>query len=176
LTYKLFDTILADKLAKQELVPPGVSFDPDESEKRDLYMPPALRTTLQQVHPKMARDYASNIRAYLGRFIKGKEVIDNEDYMKSWKEDVFELRVQNQKRSDRLRIFGAFGKPDTFIAFFRRPRSHFGGKDDPKWDDAINRVVDEWNAMFPGCQRVPARPFSNCLTFKYWDVHTQTGG
>jgi hypothetical protein len=137
---------------------------------RELFMPPALRETLQQIHPKMARDYAANIRAFLGRYVKGK-TIDNEDYMKSWKEDVFELRVQNQKRNQRLRIFGAFGRPDTFVAFFRKPRKYFGGTDDPKWDEAIYGVIDAWNAMFPGCHRVPARPFSGCLTFNCFDAH-----
>jgi hypothetical protein len=168
LTYKLFSTILREKLNLGQFVRAPIFFDPDESEMRELFMPPALRETLQQVHPKMARDYAANIRAFLGRYVKGKE-IDNEDYMKSWKEDVFELRVQNQKRGDRLRIFGAFGRPDTFIAFLRRPRKHFGGKDDPEWDNAIYRVVDEWNTMFPSCPRVSARPFSNCLTFNYFE-------
>ena len=122
----------------------------------------------------MARDYAANIRAFLGRYIKGK-LIDNEDYMKSWKEDVFELRIQNQKRGDRTRIFGAFGKPDTFIAFFRRPRSYFGDETDPRWDGAVYKVVDRWEAMFPGCPRVPARPFSNCVTFNCFDVHNPGG-
>jgi hypothetical protein len=168
LTYKLFSAILESKIASGELIRAPVVFDPDESEKRDLFMPPALRETLQQVHPKMARDYAANIRAFLGRYVKGREV-DNLDYMRSWKADVFELRVQNQKRGQRLRIFGAFGRPDTFIAFFRKPRDHFGGREDPEWDKAIYRVVDEWAAMFPNCRRVPACPFSNCLTFNYFN-------
>jgi hypothetical protein len=132
-------------------------------------MPPALLNTLSQVHPKMARDYAANIRGFLLRYVEG-ELIDNFDYMKSWKDDVFELRVQNQKKGQRLRIFGAFGRPDTFIAFFRKPRDDFGGKDDPKWDASIHRVMDEWNTMFPGCPRVRSLPFSNCVTFKAYDI------
>ena len=144
----------------------------DESEKRELFMPPALQITLTQNNPKKTMDYTANIRAFLGRYVKGG-MIDNWDYMKSWKEDVFELRVQNQrrKRDERLRIFGAFGKPDTFVAFFGKPRSSFGGKDDPRWDDAIYRAIKEWDKMFPGCRRVPARPFSNCLTFNFIDVN-----
>jgi hypothetical protein len=114
-------------------------------------------------------EYTANIRAFLGIYVKGK-LVDNNNYMKSWKENVFELRIQNQRRKERLRIFGAFGRPDTFIAFFRKYRHEFGGKDDPKWDQAINRVIDEWNAMFPGCRRVPARPFSGCVTFEFYDV------
>ena len=135
-------------------------------------MPPALQITLTQSDPKKALNYNANIRAFLGRYVKGKEneKIDNENYMKSWKEDVFELRVQNQPRKQRIRIFGAFGRPDTFIAFFSKPRSWFGGKEDPRWDEAVYRVVREWDEMFPGCRRVPARPFSNCLTFNFIDV------
>jgi hypothetical protein len=116
--------------------------------------------------------YTANIRGFIGRYVKGGE-IDNEDYMMRWKEDVFELRVQTQrrKRNERLRIFGAFGKPDTFVAFFSKPRSWFGGKEDPRWDEAIYRVVGEWDEMFPNCRRVRARPFSNCLTFNYVDVY-----
>ncbi len=123
-----------------------------------------------QNDPRKAMDYNANIRAFLVRYVKGDK-IDNWDYMKSWKEDVFELRVQNQRRKERLRIFGAFGKPDKFVAFFRKPRSAFGGKEDPKWDEAIYRVVKEWDEMFPGCRRVLARPFHNCLTFNFIDVY-----
>lgn len=141
-----------------------MSFDQDESEKRDLFMPPALVTTLNQNDPKKAREYTANIRAFLGRYVKGKK-IDNKYYMKSWKEDVFELRVQLQRRHEALRIFGAFGGPDKFVAFFRKPRSAFGDRFDPNWDKAVYRTVDEWAAMFPGCRRVPALPFSNCITF-----------
>jgi hypothetical protein len=174
LTYKLFDTILEQKLRAGELVRPVIFFDPDESEKRELFMPPALQQTIQQIHPKMAREFASNVRAFLGRYVKGK-LIDNEHYMKSWKESVFELRVQNQKRRDRIRIFGAFGRPDTFIAFFRRPRSYFGDEVDPRWDEAIYSVVERWEAAFPNCPRVPARPFSNCVTFNYFDAYNPGG-
>ena len=148
-----------------------LAFDPDESEKRELFMPPALRITLTQNDPRKTMNYNANIRAFLGVYVKGGR-INNQDYMKSWKEDVFELRVQNQrrKRNERIRIFGAFGKPDIFIAFFSKPRSWFGGKEDPRWDEAIYRVVREWDEMFPGCRRVPACPFSNCLTFNFIDV------
>jgi hypothetical protein len=135
----------------------------------EVIMPPALVETLTQNDPKKARAYTANIRAFLGRFVSGGH-IDNQDYMKSWKEDVFELRVQNQRPGERLRIFGAFGRPDTFVALFRKPRSSFSDMNDPEWDKAIYRVVDEWNAMFPGCRRVPSRPFSNCVTFNCTDV------
>jgi len=113
--------------------------------------------------------YCANIRAFLGRYVKGR-LVDNHDYMKSWKEDMFELRVQNQRRSESLRIFGAFARPDTFIALFQRPRSYFGDASDPRWDQEIYRAVDLWDTIFPGCRRIPSRPFSNCVTSNYYDV------
>jgi len=98
--------------------------------------------------------------------------VDNRDYMKCWKEDIFELRVQNQKRKDRLRIFGAFGNADKLIAFIRKPRSYFGGRDDPRWDEVIYQTVDQWDQYFPNCRRVPAVPFPNCVTANCYDMDT----
>lgn len=172
LTYKLFSGMLDAKLVgpTPELVRLPLVYDPDESEKRELFMSPSLAMSLMQKDPRKAMNYAANVRAYIGRFVKGGSV-DNSDYMKCWCDDVFELRVQNQRKKERLRIFGGFGRPDTFIAFFAKPRGWFGGKDDPRWDLATSRVVDEWSVMFPGCRRVPARPFSNCVTFNAYDVH-----
>jgi hypothetical protein len=83
LTYKLFDSILEQKLQgpKPSLVRVPLAFDPDESELRELFMPPALLKTISQNHPKKAMSYCANIRAFLGRYVKGG-VVDNQDYMK----------------------------------------------------------------------------------------------
>ena len=80
-----------------------------------MFMPPALGEWLYQSDRKKSLNFKANIRGFLGRFVKG-ELVDNEDYMKSWKLDVFELRVQNQPRGERVRIFGGFARPDTFVA------------------------------------------------------------
>jgi hypothetical protein len=151
------------------LVRVPIVLDPDESELRELFMPPALLRTILQNDPKRAMSYCADIRAFFGRYIKGG-LIDNQDYMKSWKHDVFELRLQNQRRSERIRIFGAFGRPDTFIALFHKPRSYFGGRHDPHWDEQIYRAIEDWEEYFPGCGRGPALPFANCVTFNYVDV------
>lgn len=145
-------------------MPFPVLFDPDECDVRELWMPPALVTTLTQKDPKKARDYCANVRAYLGRFVKGDPRIDNCDYMKLLKSDIFEMRVQNQKRGEKLRIFGAFGEVDKFVALFCRYRHYFGGRSDPKWDHEINRAIACWDDLFPGCHRMKARPFSNCVS------------
>jgi hypothetical protein len=134
-------------------------------------MPPALHTWLYQGNRKLSRDFSANVRAFLARFVKGKETIDNEDYMKNWTDDVWELRVQNQRRGERVRIFGAFAKADVFVAFFQKPRSDFGDKSDPKWKQATDRVVSEWDDCFPRRPRQKARPFSNCVSFNYFDVY-----
>lgn len=146
--------MLREHEAKGALVRFVPTYDPDESERRELFMLKALEVTLFQHHPKRARDYTANVRAFLGRFVKGYE-IDNETYMKSWKDDIWEFRAQNQRRKDRIRIFGAFGCPDCFVALFRRPRDYFGDSSDPNWDVEIQRAVDEWDRLFPGCRRVP---------------------
>ena len=56
-------------------------------------MLPALYEWLYQSYRKRTADFKANIRAFLKRFVVGQEV-DNVDYMKSWKDDVFEFRVQ----------------------------------------------------------------------------------
>lgn len=145
------------------LVLAPVLLDPDESDIRELWMPPALLQTLTTSEPRKSRDYAANVRAFLGRFVKHDE-IDNCRYMKCWSADVFELRVQLQARNDRIRIFGAFGELNTFVAFFRRPRNYFGGRNDPRWNQEIQRAVDVWDEYFPGKYRLRARPVSNCVT------------
>jgi hypothetical protein len=170
LLYKLFSNRLDELVNDQKLVRLPLVFDPDQSERRELFMPPALRTTLEQRSPKKAMDYNANIKGYLGRYVKG-DWIDNQDYMKNWPPtDAWELRVQNQRKGERLRIFGAFGRPDTFIAFFRKDRSWFDTDSDVRWEWAMNEVGGLWESTFPGCPMMKARPFSNCVTFNATDV------
>jgi len=172
LPYKSIDAILSELEAA---TPPRLvrfvpTYDPDESEKRELFMPPALHGWLYQGDRKKSRDFSANIRAFLGKYVKGAEV-DNEHYMKNWIGDVWELRVQNQRKGERVRVFGAFAKQDVFVAFFQRPRSAFGGINDPRWKEVTDRTVDEWDKLFPPGRQVRARPFSNCVSSKYFDVH-----
>jgi hypothetical protein len=134
-------------------------------------MPPALWHWLYQGNRRKSLDFLANVRAFLGRFVKGKDTIDNQDYMKSWSDDVWELRVQNQRKGERVRIFGAFAKSDVFVAFFQKPRDYFWDMSDPKWKEATDRVVSEWDAYFPRRPRMKARPSSNCVSFNYFDVH-----
>ena len=144
-------------------------FDPHESERRELLMTPALHDWCHQRDDKKTLAFKANIRAFLGRFVKGERVC-NKDYMKTWRDDVSEFRVQLQPRRENTRIFGAFLKPDCFVAFHPpRARSDFGGKHDPRWDIAIDGVTAKWANSFPGTGRVPSRPFFRCVTSNAWD-------
>jgi hypothetical protein len=167
LIYKSIDTILAahDGVELRRFVP---VLDPHETERRELWMLPGLHKWIYQGDRRATLHFKPNVRGFLGRFVKG-EWIDNSDYMKCWKLDVWELRVQLQPKRENTRIFGTFAKPDVFVAIHQRLRSQFGGKGDPAWDAALHRVCDEWDRLFPGQRRVPARPFGNCVTFQGTD-------
>jgi hypothetical protein len=176
LTYKSINTTLMelrdpDTLGGPKLVPvlPLVA-DPDQSDIRDMLVPPPLLAELTKNNPKKSLNYNANVRAFLLRFVLGEE-IDNDAYMKSWRDDIFELRVQLQKKRESLRIFGGFAKADSFVALLSKPRAYFGGKDDPRWDEIIGKTMAKWDALLPGCHRVTARPFSNCITAHAYDVH-----
>ena len=105
--------------------------DPDQSEIRELLMLPSLHQWCHQSDRRQTLNYKANVRAFLGRYVIGLSV-DNENYMKSWRDDIFELRVQLQIGRENTRIFGAFAKPDIFIAIHHKLRSELRSKED--WD------------------------------------------
>lgn len=147
-------------------------FDPNESEKRELLMTTALHDWCYQSDSKKSLSYKSNVRAFVGRFVKGEHV-DNFDFMKSWRDGIFEFRVQLDRYPENTRIFGAFAAPDFFVAFGPpRLRSDFGPKSDPKWDRQIQRVMDRWAQHLPGIARMNAAPFKDCVTFNAHDCVT----
>ena len=143
--------------------------DPDQSDRREMFVTPNLHQWLYQSDSRMTRDFKANVRAFLRRFVIGGP-IDNDAYMKNWKNDIFDIRVQLQPRKESTRIFGAFAKAECFIAIYQRPRKDFVKHPD-LWDNAINRARAEFDRMFPGHCPVRARPFSNCVTFNYFDVN-----
>jgi hypothetical protein len=130
-------------------------------------MPPDLHAWLYQVHPKKALNFAANIRGFLKQFVVG-EPVDNCVYMKPGHDDVFWLRVQNQKAGERVRIFGCFACADKFIAFFQKPRDWFDDHPE-RWDEAIALTIANWNHYFQ--PRFPrfASPFSGCVTVDGFD-------
>jgi len=167
LTYKSINAILGALECSGELVRFVPVYDPGETELREILMTPGLHAWLYESDSRKSLDYKANIQAFLGRFVK-EEMVDNKDYMKSWAEDVFELRVQNQRKNERLRIFGGFARPNTFVCLHRKMRHEFKKRKD--WEPAIERVVTRWEEMFPGHLRVPAKPFSGCVSQNYYDV------
>lgn len=168
LTKKSIDDILAEHEAAGRLVRFVPALDVDQSEKRDIWMPPGLHKWCYEKNRKQGANYKANARAFLRRFVIG-EHIDNVEYMKSWKWDVFEFRVQLEPDKDNTRIFGAFAKQDVFVAIHQKLRSEFGDKSDPKWDRALERVLKEWRALFH-TDPVRARPFSLCVSEKFYDA------
>lgn len=150
------------------------SFDPDETPKRDIYCLPGLHTWLYQADKSKSLEYKERIQAHLVRFVKGKNV-DNADYMKNWKSDVWELRIRLLSRKEVTRIFCTVPKPDSLFCVHWKLRRYFGGNDDPRWDRAINRVIKEWDKYFPGHKPVKSRPFSNCVTFNSFDHFDSNG-
>ncbi|HZT20973.1 MAG TPA: hypothetical protein VFA23_16290 [Dongiaceae bacterium] len=169
MTFKTIDAILSEHERATTLVRFLPLMDNDESEVRELFMVRHLHQWCYQKDSKKTLNYKANVRGFLKRYVIGLQV-DNVDYMKSWRADVFEFRVQLEPRRENTRMFGAFVAPDKFVAFHQKPRSEFGGIGDPKWDAAIDRVLDEFVNLFPGHRPVPARPFSNCVTSNYFDV------
>jgi hypothetical protein len=176
LTFKSIDTILAELEAAGTLKRFLPVMDADQKDERELLMQPALHQWLYQSDSKKTRNYKANIRAFLGRFVLG-QTVDNRDFMKSWRSNVFELRVQLQPRRETTRIFGAFARQDTFVAIHPpRLRSEFGGKDDPTWDRAIDRTLTAIGIMFPGHAPVSVRPFSGCVSRNWYDYDLNLGG
>jgi hypothetical protein len=143
-------------------------FDRDESEKRILLMRPSLYQWLYESDRKKTLYFKANVQAFLGRYVKGGH-IENNEYMKSWRDDVFELRVQLEPKRENNRIFGAFYGPDVFIAFRRKFRFEF--KTDEDWDRIIDQTSADWDSLLPGHARIKAIPFSNCITANYTDVN-----
>jgi hypothetical protein len=167
LTKKSIEVILVEHENAQVLKRFLPLMDPDQSEIRELLMVPSLHQWCYQSDRRQTLNYKANVRAFLGRYVIGRSV-NNEDYMKSWRDDVFELRVQLQRR-DNTRIFGAFAKPDVFIAIHQKLRSEFRSQAD--WDRAIERVLHAWATLFPGYRPILSRPFSNYVTSNCIDVN-----
>ena len=150
--------------------------DHDQKDVRCMFMQRALADWCYQSDRKKTLDYKANIRAFLKRYVVGAPV-DNRDYVKTWRSDVFELRVQLSPHRENTRIFGAFVKQDTFVAVHPpKLRSDFGGMGDPRWDASIDHVLDVFADWGLANFVVPARPFSNCISTNCYDFGLRIGG
>lgn len=167
------DTKLQEALDAGRLVRFEPELDRDQNDRREVYMPRPLRDWLYQKDSSRGVDYKAKIRARLKVFIiDDPELrIDNDDYMKSWPNqicaDVFEVRYQETPmHSDSTRIFGAFLKQDCLILFHQKLK-----KDITDYDRPFKKTVDMWNIALPETHMVRARPFSNCVSGNFFDVH-----
>ena len=82
MTFKSIDTIICQHVDARRVIRFVPIFDPDESEKRELFCLPALYSWLYQKDRKKSRDYKVSIRAHLEWFVKGYEV-NNNDYFRT---------------------------------------------------------------------------------------------
>ncbi len=140
-------------------------YDPDESEKRELWVTPKLDEWLRK--REGSPDFKPRIRQSLKHYVIGG-LMDDQDRMKSWRDDVFEFRIQFEpKIPANTRVFGGFMQQDKFVATRWKPRAHF--KTDQQWDKEIDGVLNDWAALFGARARVPARPFRGCICENGWD-------
>lgn len=140
--------------------------DPDESEWREIILIQSVNKWIYEKDSRRSIYYKQNVRMHLSKFVLG-DFIDNGNYMKSWKDDIWEIRVQLERREDNTRIFGGFLFPNIFVATNHHLRSQF--KNEDLWNKAINRAVARWRLLFPGMDRLKCQPFRDCVTFNAYD-------
>jgi hypothetical protein len=154
--------------------PAGALFAPvlddDETLARDIIMLTPLHDWIHRKDGSRTPSYKLNIQAFLTEIITGCYV-NNDIHFKNWRKRIFEIRVQiAPQHADNWRIFGGFVRADTFVAAVQKPRSYFGGKEDPKW----NQMVDEADLLiqqaFPGVRLLMPRPFTDLITSNSADV------
>jgi hypothetical protein len=138
--------------------------DPDEPEIRRIWMMPALHTELYKTGvPQKELDYLANVRAFLGRFVKGASISNEEDMflLDPHERDLWELRFTLIPQS---RVFGALAYQDCFVATNWALRDNLGPKGSKAWLAAEQKAIDIWDALLPGVRRFHCRSFSNCIT------------
>ena len=142
--------------------------DSDETESREIILVRSVDDWLYQKDRRRSIDYKQNLREHLARFVLGGYV-DNRDYFKTWKDNIWETRAQMRKRKDNTRIFGGFSYPNIFLGTNHHLRSKF--KNETAWDNPINRAQKRWDDLFPDNPPLVARPFKNCVSFNAYDHH-----
>ena len=167
MTYNAIQSIINRLVGERRVVRFHPDFiDPDEAESREIVLIPSVNDWLHQKDSQRSIEYKENIREHLARFILGGYV-DNRDYLKSWKSDIWEIRAQLRRRTDSTRIFGGFLYPNIFVCTNHHMRSKF--KNEKAWDRAIDRAIERWFELFPDRKPLKSRPFQNCVTFNAYD-------
>lgn len=167
MTYNAIQAIISGLVREGRTVRFHPDFvDPDETEAREIVLIRSVSEWIYQKDSRRSLSYKGNIREHLSKFVLGGYV-DNKNYMKSWKNNIWELRVQLERQDDNTRIFGGFLFPNIFVCTNHHMRSKFKDKD--AWDRAIDRATERWHSLFPGRNPLKCRPFRGCVTSNAYD-------
>jgi hypothetical protein len=112
---------------------------------------------------KSEADYRADVRAFLGRFVKGAPVQKDEDLklLRPHDRDLWALRFRGEPQS---RILGGLVYKDCFVGTHWSFRCNLGRKDSKGWLAAEQRAIDVWDGLLPGIRRFRCHPFSNCVS------------
>jgi hypothetical protein len=104
-------------------------------------------------HPEGIREQSlANVRYLLNSFVLGRELEADFDLKQLHPRlrEVWEFRSKLEHPRSQLRLFGWFPQPNHFIAVHGKRREDLESSRGPKWDRAMQRVVDARNTLLPG--------------------------
>lgn len=140
----------------KRFLPRGRSF---EVERRRLYLTPSVYNwCMQEPKKNPMRDYHAKVYVHLSQFVFGAPINDR-DYMKQCKpfaNNIWEIRIRFHPA---CRIFGAFLKPDCFVA------THMTDRKNLDFNKHVIQAMDEWQELFPNVQRLAGIRFADYVTF-----------
>lgn len=129
-----------------------------EEIKRTLYLTQTARDWISPpaAHPEGISDEAlMKAQAVLSAFIRGKELIEDEDlkHLEKWlipnDREVWEFRSGLELKKLQLRIFGWFPQPNHFVAVHGKRRGDLGEFGSNAWEKSIKRVVEVRRDLLP---------------------------
>ena len=94
-------------------------------------------------HPEGIKDEALVLaKAQLNNFVWGKYMEERQDlkHLYPYEKEVWEVKQHLHRQQ--LRLFGWFPRPNMFVVIHGKRRDALEPKSGPKWDKAIQRVVD----------------------------------
>lgn len=159
MTLKSIQDMISTYEAEGRLVRFSPSFDPDESEVRDLLLSEQVARAVEEWS---GAKEGAHVAAHLGRFVKGKR-IEVPYHLKPLRDDIFGFRIMFPRtmRQSQLRVLGGFAAADTFIALRWQYRSALGGQ---RYQRLQDEVAEAWRELFQSHGRMSARPLSSCIT------------
>lgn len=162
MTFKSIETILNESVQAGLIHPFVPVMDADEMVKRQLYITPKMKSYINGEHAqKSASEYYASVRASLGEFVKGEEVLDDQNYLKKLKpyhENIWEIKITFKPQA---RLFGAFVGLDRFVALSAALRKDC---DDGGFDKHRELVKTRWAEIFGNKPRNSCWPLIYCIT------------